>query len=43
MGVLVLSRFTGAAEEIAEAVLINPFNVGGFADGIRAALEMESG
>jgi len=40
-GVLVLSRFTGAAEEIDEAVLINPFNVGGFADGIRAALEME--
>ena len=42
-GVLVLSRFTGAAEEIAEAVLINPFNVGGFADGIREALEMEPG
>jgi trehalose 6-phosphate synthase len=40
-GVLVLSRFTGAAEEIEEAVLINPFNVGGFADGIRTALEME--
>ena len=42
-GVLVLSRFTGAAEEIAEAVLINPFNVAGFADGIREALEMEPG
>jgi len=42
-GVLVLSRFTGAAEEIAEAVLINPFNVGGFADGIREALEIEPG
>jgi trehalose 6-phosphate synthase len=40
-GVLVLSRFTGAAEEIEDAVLINPFNVAGFADGIRAALEME--
>ena len=40
-GVLVLSRFTGAAEEIEEAVLINPFNVGGFTDGIRAALEMD--
>ena len=39
-GVLVLSRFTGAAEEIEAAVLINPFNVGGFADGIRAAVEM---
>jgi len=40
-GVLVLSRFAGAAEEIDEAVLINPFNVGGFADGIRTALEMD--
>ena len=42
-GVLVLSRFAGAAEEIDEAVLINPFNVGGFADGIRTALEMDVG
>ena len=41
LGVLVLSRFTGAAEEIEEAVLINPFNVGEFTDGIRTALEME--
>jgi trehalose 6-phosphate synthase len=40
-GVLVLSQFTGAAEGIDEALLINPFNVGGFADGIRTALEME--
>jgi trehalose 6-phosphate synthase len=39
-GVLVLSRFTGAAEEIEGAVLINPFNVDGFAAGIRSALEM---
>ena len=39
-GVLVLSRFTGAAEEIDDAVLINPFNVDGFMEGIRAALEM---
>lgn len=39
-GVLVLSRFTGAAEEIDGAVLVNPFNVDGFAAGIRAALEM---
>jgi trehalose 6-phosphate synthase len=40
-GVLVLSRFTGAAEEIDGAVLINPFNVDGFVDGIRTALEMQ--
>lgn len=39
-GVLVLSRFTGAAEEIDGAVLVNPFNVDGFAAGIRNALEM---
>lgn len=39
-GVLVLSRFTGAAEEIDDAVLVNPFNVDGFVAGIRTALEM---
>jgi len=39
-GVLVLSRFAGAAEEIDGAVLVNPFNVDGFADGIRHALGM---
>ena len=39
-GVLILSRFTGSAEEIDGAVLINPFNVDGFMDGIRTALEM---
>ncbi len=39
-GVLLLSRFTGSAEEIAGAVLINPFNVDGFVAAIRTALEM---
>jgi trehalose 6-phosphate synthase len=39
-GVLILSRFTGSAEEIDGAVLINPFNVDGFVEGIRTALEM---
>ena len=39
-GVLVLSRFTGAAEEIDGALLINPFNVDGFATAIRMALAM---
>lgn len=39
-GVLVLSRFAGAAEEIDGAVLINPFNVDGFVSALRAALEM---
>jgi trehalose-6-phosphate synthase len=35
-----LSRFTGSAEEIEGAVLINPFNVDGFVAAIRTALEM---
>ena len=39
-GVLLLSRFTGAAEEIDGAVLINPFNVDGFVSALRSALEM---
>jgi alpha,alpha-trehalose-phosphate synthase [UDP-forming] len=39
-GVLLLSRFTGSAEEIEGAVLINPFNVDGFVGAIRTALEM---
>ncbi len=39
-GVLILSRFTGAAQEIDGAVLVNPFNVDGFAAGIRTAIEM---
>jgi alpha,alpha-trehalose-phosphate synthase [UDP-forming] len=39
-GVLLLSRFTGSAEEIEGAVLINPFNVDGFMAAIRTALEM---
>jgi alpha,alpha-trehalose-phosphate synthase [UDP-forming] len=39
-GVLVLSRFTGAAEEFDGVVLINPFNVDGFVNGLRAAFDM---
>lgn len=39
-GVLVLSRFTGAAEEMDDATLVNPFNLDGFADGIHEALDM---
>jgi trehalose-6-phosphate synthase len=38
--VLILSRFTGSAEEIDGAILINPFNVDGFVSAIRNALEM---
>src|SRR5579884_4116454 len=39
-GVLILSRFTGSAEEIDGALLINPFNIDGFVGDIRTALEM---
>jgi alpha,alpha-trehalose-phosphate synthase [UDP-forming] len=39
-GVLVLSRFTGAADEIGDAVLINPFNVDGVVAGLRNAVTM---
>jgi len=41
-GVLILSRFTGSAEEIDGAMLINPFNIDGFVSAIRSALEMSS-
>ncbi len=39
-GVLILSRFTGAADELDEAVLVNPFFIDTFADGICTALDM---
>src|SRR5262249_35286728 len=39
-GVLILSRFAGSAEEIDGALLINPFNVDGFVEAIRTAIEM---
>ncbi len=39
-GSLVLSRFTGAARELTDAVLINPYSIEECADAIRAAIEM---
>lgn len=39
-GVLVLSQFTGAARELTDAVIINPYDSDSFADAIRLALEM---
>ncbi len=39
-GVLLLSKFTGAANELKEALLINPFDISGFAKKIKEALEM---
>jgi alpha,alpha-trehalose-phosphate synthase [UDP-forming] len=39
-GVLILSRFAGAAEELTDALLINPYNIGEFAGKIKEAIEM---
>ncbi len=39
-GVLILSRFTGAARELTQAVLVNPYSTEEFADSIRLAAEM---
>jgi trehalose 6-phosphate synthase len=39
-GVLVLSRFAGAAEQMREALLVNPYDVEGTAAAIQLALTM---
>ncbi|MPZ48724.1 MAG: hypothetical protein GEU75_05320 [Dehalococcoidia bacterium] len=39
-GVLVLSEFAGAANELTDAVIVNPYDVEGMAASIRAALDM---
>ena len=39
-GVLVLSRFAGAAEQLKEALLVNPYDSQGMADSIQQALQM---
>jgi trehalose-6-phosphate synthase len=39
-GVLILSRFTGAAGELPEALLINPYVIDEFAGTIKEAIEM---
>lgn len=40
-GVAILSRFAGAAEELSDALIVNPYNAGEVSDAIRAALEMK--
>jgi len=40
-GVLVLSKFTGAARELTDAVIINPYTADGSSDDMRKAIEME--
>ncbi|HEX5632911.1 MAG TPA: trehalose-6-phosphate synthase, partial [Gemmatimonadales bacterium] len=39
-GVLVLSRFAGAAEQLTDALLVNPYDTAGMADAIQQALRM---
>ncbi|MFL5577841.1 MAG: trehalose-6-phosphate synthase [Gemmatimonadaceae bacterium] len=39
-GVLVLSEFAGAADEMTEALLVNPYDVDGIADALQRALTM---
>ena len=41
-GVLILSRFTGAARELRDALQVNPYDTEQTAEAIRAALEMQS-
>ena len=39
-GVLVLSRFAGAAEAMTEALLVNPYDIPATAEALRRALSM---
>jgi trehalose 6-phosphate synthase len=39
-GVLILSRFAGASQELHGALIINPYDIEQSADAIKAALEM---
>ena len=41
-GVLILSRFTGAARELTDALLVNPYDIEQMAEAIRVALEMNT-
>ncbi len=39
-GVLILSQFTGAARELQDALIVNPYDVGQTSNAIKCALEM---
>jgi trehalose 6-phosphate synthase/phosphatase len=41
-GVLVLSEFAGAADELTDALLVNPYDVDGTAEAIHRALTMDA-
>jgi trehalose 6-phosphate synthase len=40
-GMLILSQFTGAARELRDALLVNPYDIDETAEALRRALEME--
>jgi trehalose-6-phosphate synthase len=42
-GVLVLSKFTGAAVELRDALIVNPYDIDGVAEAIHRGLEMPRG
>jgi trehalose 6-phosphate synthase len=42
-GVLILSRFTGAAQELHDALVVNPYDIEQMAEAIRTALKMGEG
>jgi trehalose 6-phosphate synthase len=42
-GVLVLSEFAGAADELGSAIRVNPHDIGGLKDAIMRAVEMPAG
>jgi trehalose-6-phosphate synthase len=42
-GVLILSQFTGAARELHDAILVNPYDIEGTAGAIAQALDMNTG
>jgi trehalose 6-phosphate synthase/phosphatase len=41
-GVLILSEFAGAADELTDAILVNPYDVDGTAEAIHRALTMDA-
>ena len=42
-GVLILSKFAGAAEELGEALIVNPYNIDDMANAMQTALGMPIG
>jgi trehalose 6-phosphate synthase len=41
-GVLILSEFAGAARELGDALVVNPYDIEGFVEAIRQGMEMDS-